>query len=226
MGEIPAKIITSGNREAAKAHIGDGRRIMSMLERFMEFQGLEQGVLRRQISPGCFVECVKQFGLRTINIHVDPGWGGRSRRKEIECFANTTCALGYIIEVAGIAVNQDDGYLQEPVCHTCIAPSTYPDGYYCTKGIRYSVVVCDGKGEYLLFEGVPSADFTPRCPEEQVIVMFNRTTDLPAALIDRANVNPWAKRPFTRALPKSGVECISILPFQVEMPKYREIERR
>lgn len=226
MGEIPVKIVIHGDKVTGGNHIGNGRRVMGMLERLMDFQGLQQGVLRRRVGPGAWVECSKQFGQRVLVINIEPG-GGRPIAERIrECFANATCALGYVIEVEKVIFNDADGYLNEPVCQTCIAPDTYPDEYYCTKEIRYSVAVCDGKGDYLLFEHVPSTDFTPRCPEEQVVVMFNRTTDLPVELIDRANGNPWAKRPFTRALFESEVECISILPFLVEMPKYREIERR
>ena len=227
MGEVPAKIVTRGDEFRARQHILDGRRVMAMLERFMDFQGLKQGVLRRMVSPGCYIECTKEFGLRTINIYFEPGEPGGKLKKIIECFANATCALGYVIEVVGVIPSEDEETCtEEPVCLTCIAPGSYPDEYYCTRDIRYNVIVCDGQGDYLLFEDVASTDFTPRCPEEQVIVMFNRTTDLPEAQRTAADSSPWAKRPFTRPLLRLEIERISILPFLANMPKRRETQLR
>lgn len=224
MGEIPVKIIINGDRVLGSAYIRRAKSVMAMLENFMSFRQLKQGVLRRQLAPGVFVKCDRRFGLRTAEITVAPQGAPEITRRIIECFANATCALAYVLEVVGVTPTEPGEECRpEPVCATCIKPGFYPLNYYCTRGIRYHVAVCDGKGEYLLFKNIPSTDYTPWCPEEQVIVMMNRTNDLPVPVLDRANTSPRSRHAFTRDCVPFD-ECLSILPFLVRMPRRYEVE--
>lgn len=231
MYEFPIIWRFKGDKHAGQRFRRLGMYMMAMLERGMSFQRLEQWVLRRWVTPDVHIECVCCFGIRTVTITVAPG-AGEAVRLLRDCFANSTVALAYVLDVAGVeAVPQSQQTAQcvtEPVCRTCIAPESYPEDYYCTKGIRYTVAVCDGEGEYVLYglTKAASTDYTPRCPGEQVLVMQHRTTNLPEAVLNAANANPYAKRYFTRPLASFPDECLSILPFPVSMPRVNETEER
>lgn len=231
MREVPIKYVLKGDREAGKRFMRRGAVLMGMLEHGMSYRGLTQGVFRRYMNPDVLIECDCRFGLRTVTITVAPGAG----REEVEilrdCFANSTVALAYVLDVVGVeAVAQQAGteWVIEPVCGICIGAKRYPKGYYCTRGIRYTLAICDGKGEYVLYSLTKGAstDYTPRCPGDQVLVMQHRTSDLPEAVLSAANANPYEKVFFTRPLAKHPQECVSILPFPVAMPKYHETAMR
>lgn len=213
-----------GDRAAGKRYMRRGAALMGMLENLMSFRGLEQGVLRRYLTPDVHIKCACCFGLRTVTITVQSGIGGAAVALR-ECFANTTVALAYVLDVVGVkAAPEGMECVAEPVCRTCIAPESYPINYYCTRGIRYTVAVCDGKGEYVLFASkVPTTDYTPYCPGDQVLVMLNRTSGLPEDALAAANANPMAKEPFTRRLAALPDECVSILPYPVSMLRFYEI---
>jgi len=233
MYEVPIKYVFRGDRTAGRLHMRRGAVLMDMLQNFMSYRDLKQGVLRRYVNPDTLIECDCRFGLRTVTITVSPSVAEDAVETLRECFANSTVALAYVLDVVGVRAltpeqQQSAECVNEPVCKTCIGAASYPENYYCTKGVRYTVAVCDGKGEYVLFNlsKAASTDYTPRCPGEQVLVMQHRTSDLPAAVLAGANADPYGKRYFTRALAAFSGECVSILPFPVAMPKYNETEVR
>lgn len=228
MYEIPIKYVIRGDRKAAGLYMRRGAEMMRMLEKSMSYRDLKQSVFRRFLTPDVLVECECRFGLRTVTITAARGAGGRARRMLRDCFANTTCALAAVLEVVGVKAVPPDTpeSVEEPVCKTCIAAGTYPAAYHCTGEVRYTVAVCDGKGDYLLFAAKADAtDFTPRCPGDLVLVAQRRTPNLPEEVLARANANPMDKaHPFTRALMAFPGECLSILPYDAAMPRIREYE--
>lgn len=228
MYETPIIWRYEGDAEAGRRYRRQGAALMGMTENFMSYMGLQQLVLRRRVTPDVHIECVCCFGIRTVTITTAAGAGDEARILR-ECFANTTVALAYVLDVVGVeAVPQTAQCAIEPVCKTCIAPASYPEDYYCTRGIRYTVAVCDGKGEYVLFKlsKAASTDYTPRCPGEQVLVMQNRTSDLPERVLNAANSPMNREAPFTRPLAAFAGDCLSILPYPVSMPRVREITRQ
>lgn len=233
MREVPIKYVLKGDREAGMRYMRNGSVMMGMLQNFMGFRDLKQGVFRRYVNPDVLIECDCRFGLRTVTITVAPGAGGEDVEILRDCFANSTVALAYVLDVVDVEImtpEQQEWYewVKEPVCSMCIYVQGYPRNYYCTKGIRYTLAICDGKGEYVLYTLTKGAstDYTPRCPGDQVLVMQHRTSDLPEAVLAAANADPYAKTYFTHALAKHPRECVSILPFPVAMPKYNETEVR
>ena len=226
MYKVPIKYVFHGDRHECGRHMRRGAVLMDMLEHLMSFRGLKQGVLRRAIAPNALVECDCRFGLRTVTITITPG-GGMEAELLRECFANSTVALAYVLDVVGVKSVQEGepGSVDEPVCATCIGAESYPLNYYCTRGIRYTLAICDGKGEYLLYKLTKGAstDYTPRCPGEQVLVMQNRTSNLPRAVLDAAVANPYGKQYWTRPLSAFLEECVSILPYTVSMPRIYEV---
>lgn len=72
MYEVPIKWVFKGDRYKGAAYMRRGAALMDMLERFMSFRDLLQGVLRRWVTPDVLIECDKRFGLRTVTIMVAP----------------------------------------------------------------------------------------------------------------------------------------------------------
>lgn len=231
MYEVPIIWRFEGDKQAGRLWMRQGAVLMDMLVNGMSFMGLDQLVLRRYVTPDVHIKCTCCFGIRTVTITVRSGVG-EARKVLRECFANTTVALAYVLDVVGVdALTAEEqagtAWRHEPVCKTCIGVSAYPKDYYCTRGIRYTVAVCDGKGEYLLFKlsKAASTDYTPRCPGELVLVAQHRTPNLPAEVLAAADKNPMDKgHPFTRRLAVFPDECVSILPYTVGLPRYNETE--
>ena len=72
MYEVPIKYVFKGDRTAGRLFMRRGAVLMDMLEHFMSYRGLKQGVLRRWIRPDVLIECDCRFGLRTATITVIP----------------------------------------------------------------------------------------------------------------------------------------------------------
>lgn len=226
MHEIPVKIVLRGDRTAANGWRRDAMRVMGILENLMSFRDLKQCKLQRVLAPGVVVVAEKQFGLRTLTIYASGG-GDFEAHWLADCFANITCALAYIVGVTPVMPFNSQGEvvqiadLEKPT--PCGDPRLYPAEVYGTRYILYDVAVCDGDGEYVLYKNIFSSDATPRCPGEMVLVMQNRTTDLPEGVLEGARNNPMVKNPFTykiRAFEKS----ITILPYIPDMEKRREYQ--
>lgn len=227
MDEVPVKTVLVGNRVTAGLWRGPAMRVMGLLEHLMSYQDLQQCTLRRDLAPGVFVVAEKRFGLRTVTIYAEPG-GGPEPRFLAECFANRTCALAYIIGATPVMEPNSSGrpvdiskLTEKPV--PCGEPRLYSEEVYWTRDIRYTVAVCDGDGEYVLYRNVKACDYTPRCPGEMVLVMQHRTADLPQGVLEGAKNNPRAKDPFTYKL-KAIEGSISILPYVPMMVKRHEYQ--
>lgn len=133
MFEVPIKTVLHGDKYRARWHEHHGIRLMSILERFMEFQNLKQCTMRKEIEPGLVVEASKIFGLRRIDIYV----GGEPIKKKQEvadCICNCDFAFGFVVEVVPELL---DGFFQ-----------------------LYNVAVCFQKRKYVLRENVLASDFT------------------------------------------------------------------
>lgn len=226
MDEIPVRTVLVGDRVKAGLWRGSAMRVMGLLEHLMSYQDLQQCTLRRDLAPGVFVVADKRFDMRTVTIYAEPG-GGEEPRWLVECFANRTCALAYIVSAMPIMPYNSQGNvvqiedLDKPA--PCAEPKLYVEEVYLTRDIRYSVAVCDGDGEYVLYRNIRATDFTPRCPGEMVLVMQNRTVDLPEGVLESAKNNPMAKDPFTYKL-KAIESSISILPYVPMMEKRHEYQ--
>lgn len=144
MVEVPIKTILHGNMYRARQQAHHGVRLMAILERFMDFQGLKQCSMRKEIEPGLVVEASKVFGLRRIDIYV----GGelvKKRREVIECFCNCNFAFGFVV-----AVN----------------PELLDDEFQL-----YDVAVCFQRRKFILRENILASDFTQYQPGQPVILI-------------------------------------------------------
>lgn len=196
---------------------------MLILENIMALRNLAQHSITVVPYLGAEITCSKVFGQRTVRIEAFAG-GGKKEYYALECFANTTCALAYVTGVVGIEPLTAN-CKPDIVCGTCTTVDGYPVDYYCTQGILYDTIVCGCKdAKYYVFNDVRSTDFTPRCPGDQVLVALNRTIDTPTAQLSRANANPRKKQSFAGPLSPDG-SFISILPFEVDMPRRERVQQ-
>jgi hypothetical protein len=142
--EIPIKVVRHGDNVVASKYVHHGKRLMVILERLMDFQGLRQCKMRKEIEPGVIVEASKIFGLRKIDIYV----GGEKERKYkevVECPCNDDFALGFIVELCEDLL--DDEFQ------------------------LYNVAVCSMKYHYVLRENILPSDFTKYKEFQQVILI-------------------------------------------------------
>ena len=223
----PTVIHVAGDRDIGDRYIGVAKSRLAVLEQEMALRGLKQGVSRLRLSQRVTLRCWACFGLHGATITVAPIGGRRRRIKIPYCFANRTVALGVIVAVAGVeemtpellvekSLPPDTECEPEPVCLTCMIPATYPESYYCSKGIRYSVEVCAGKDNYLLFEDIPSTDFSPFCPGETVMVVLHIANETPEPVLTNAKLMPAAESlVFPKELAILSGKTFSILPFMV-----------
>lgn len=78
----PTKIVTKGDEQRAREHIGVAHSQMEILINSMKFQNLKQSVRRVTFGPDVFIECVKCFDLQECTITVLPS--GKKEELQIE----------------------------------------------------------------------------------------------------------------------------------------------
>jgi len=99
MVTVPTKFVFDKSSQESRALVGYAKKSMLILERLMEYQGLEQLQYRVVPYPGALVVCSKRFGIRTVEIYT----GGeqptpkKKVRKECLCFPHVT--TGFIVKI-------------------------------------------------------------------------------------------------------------------------------
>lgn len=116
MGEVPIKIIRKGPHGLVRKYEHHGTRLMAILERFMQFRGLQQCMMRKEIVPGVIVEASKIFGLRNIIVQVIEPKHKILEKPDIRCADIPIIAAG---------LNDDGTKIVKQILY--IRPSAYPD---------------------------------------------------------------------------------------------------
>jgi hypothetical protein len=222
----PGVVWILGNKEIGSMYIREAKVLMGMAVKQRDIaaelhdgDGLSQYRLERMHANGVRIVAQCNHNLQWAVVYAESG--GRERKEPGPyCFANRTVALAVVVAVTGVEELPDENLCEtEPVCSTCIGPNTYPASYYCTRGIRYDVEVCNGKGVYLLFTNIPSTDFTPHCPGDRVFVLLNLTEEIPPDILAGALAMPSAEEPpFSQVLYNLNLNHVSILPYVADMP--------
>lgn len=218
--KVPRKLFISGDIEVGKTLIGRGDQQLRILESQMKHQGLKQSWRTVEFHDGTVFEVWSCFNLQQVNIYV-PGGDNPKEVEESSCFANTGMAIARIIRVVDlVSVNQDDdNAVEDTVADIFIAEGTYPDNYYCTKGIRYDVQVCNSTS-YLLYTNMKSTDYCLHKPGEIVLVIMTRVADIPDPILE-SNVNsPCTAPAFTNRVIGFGAETVAIIPIGTWLPLY------
>lgn len=133
MVTVPVKHKYIGDRVECAGLLGDATRVMLILERLMEFQGLQQYELVRIPYPGAVIKCSKQFGRREITISVGGAETRRKRKKTGKCLCFPHYSFAIITEVFPSA----DLTTADPACY-------------------YTALVCTGDGFVVKLEIVSS----------------------------------------------------------------------
>lgn len=148
MRQVAPKIVLRGDKELAKTFIGVASSIMQSLEESMSYRDLKQDHRYFEPFPGALIKCSVVFGLRTILI-VIPLHVGKRIRKGLECFCNCNFTVGKIVEQTGTLDNRT-GYGKVPV---------------------YSVIACNKKSRYRLFQNCIASDFTKYINGQKVVLI-------------------------------------------------------
>ena len=150
MAEVPIKTVLHGNMYRARQQEHHGVRLITILERFMDFQGLKQCSMRKEIEPGLVVEASKVFGLRRIDVYVG-GEPVKKRREVVECLCNCDFAFGFVV-----AIN----------------PELLDDEFQL-----YDVAVCFQRRKFILRENILASDFTKYVEWQKVLLVpYNSAT--------------------------------------------------
>ena len=230
VNKVQREIIFSGNREEAEKYIGEADSLLTDLtERLRKSPAdIWMDSIIKEI-PGGFIQCATVLHLTTrepiiqyINISVDSKDKKKVKKKEPYCFANRTIALATIINVNGVIDVSDNVSIiceEESVCDTCIDPVTYPEDYYCTKGITYNLEVCAGDDIYYMYENIPSTDFSPHCPGDVVFVVLHLSDEIPTEILNNALDSACSETQlFSKQFHLLGLINFSILPFNTTIP--------
>lgn len=230
-----------GDRDVGDQYIGRAKALLFMLENQVSLRKKMKGIFPIQtsetrLSGRVVVKCWVAAGMSGATIMVAPAGGRKETTILPYCFANRTVALGVIVSVMGVdqmtqalldslSLPLDTECEPDLVCETCLIPDTYPENYYCTKDIRYTVEVCGGKDKYLLFENIPSTDFSPFCPGEKVLVVLHIADETPATVLSNAKARPRSESlVFPRELFILQSATFSILPFLVGKRLHESLE--
>lgn len=144
MVEVPIKTVLHGNMYRARQQEHHGVRLMSILERFMDFQGLKQCSMRKEIEPGLVVEASKVFGLRRIDVYVG-GEPIKKRREVIECLCNCDFSFGFIVAV-NTELLDDEFQL-------------------------YTVAACYQHNKFVVYENILASDFSKYTNGQKVVLV-------------------------------------------------------
>lgn len=142
---IPIAFTFSGDEAAAKSLRLLGGREMDKTTASMKFQGLQQLKRVVDVAPGVVITTHQHFGLRRVDIHVEPRRGGREEAQAI-CLCNCNFSFGIVAE-------------------------EQPDKLSGDGSTLYSVLVCHNKRGYLLVKDVLASDFSKYIVGQKVLVM-------------------------------------------------------
>lgn len=141
---VSPSITFAGDKDRARTFRGRALSEMAILENLMSFQELEQGVRRVQPEPGVLIECAKRFGLRSIVVLAVGGGADTSGYSE-ECLCNCNFSVGWIVK------EQD-----EKLDNTARL---------------YTVMACNYKTRYVVYDNVPASDFTVYIPGQKIVLV-------------------------------------------------------
>jgi hypothetical protein len=143
--EIPVKTKITGDVVAGQKLRGIANQQMGKLESLMEFQGLDQYSLTREVSPGEIIKTSKVFGERTIEITTLDRRGAKPAKKQL-CLCNCNFTHGKVVRVA-------DGILDR------------------MSERFYDVLACRGKRGYKMYRNILASDFS-RYREGQKVILI------------------------------------------------------
>ena len=142
---IPISITFSGDKVAAKALHHLGVKEMDKATASMKFQGLQQLKRVVDIAPGIVITTHQHFGLRQVNIHVEPRRGGEEEIQVI-CLCNCNFSFGIVTEEQADKLSSDGSTL-------------------------YTVLVCYNKTGYVVVKDALASDFSKYIVGQKVLVM-------------------------------------------------------
>ena len=211
---VPRKIVFTGDPVAGSALKGAGDSVLRITRGERQLRGLREHSVTRRFSDGTVIQAYVGFcNDDIVRIHVPPPPGGEPP-PVFKCFANTGMALAQVLGIVGYDV-LEDGDILDPI--TGLRIDTYPSSYYGSKTIKYDLAVCDGHGEYVLYEDVYSTDYTVHRPGDIVLVILNRTTNVPERQVYRNTEHPCAEQPFTLDL-MGFSDVIAVIPIETALP--------
>ena len=138
----------SEKTQESSALIGTAKRAMLILERLMEFQGLEQYSYRVEPYPGALIICSKVFGLRVARIITGKGAVELTSGEE-RCICTCNFTTGYIFRV-------------EPDNLDKLGADVTP---------LYTVLACVRGKTYRIFEHILASDFTKYEVGQKIIMI-------------------------------------------------------
>ena len=142
---IPASFTFSGDEVAAQALHHLGAKEMDKTTEAMKFQGLDQLKRVVDVAPGITIITRHHFGLRHVEIHVEPR-GRAEEGGQVICLCNCNFSFGIVTK------EQDD--------------KLSGDG-----STLYTVLACHNKTGYVIIEDVLASDFSKYIVGQKVLVM-------------------------------------------------------
>ena len=142
---IPISFTFSGDESAAKSLLRLARKEMDKTTVSMGFQGLQQLKRVVDVAPGITITTHQHFGIRRVNIHVEPKRGGDERVQFI-CLCNCNFSFGIIVEEQTDKLSGDGSTL-------------------------YTVLVCHNKTGYVVVKDALASDFSKYIVGQKVLVM-------------------------------------------------------
>lgn len=144
----PIKFVYDVTSLESRALLGTAKRAMMILEKLMDYQGLDQYSYRVEPRPGALIVCSKIFGSRVVRIFTGlKGKKGKPTQQECICTCNFT--TGIIFKIEADNLDKDDAN---------VTP-------------LYTVLACIGRRAYRVFDHVLASDFT-KYEEGQKVVLI------------------------------------------------------
>lgn len=218
------KLVIAGDRFLALEYRGQADSRLRMLKKDKARRRLKRHSSTIRFDNGVVIECYSGLNNDDVVKITAPSHGYEELVESWWCFANTGMAQALItgiVEYTPVDAETNPSCLHDDITGLCVA--SYPVGYYGTKSILYNLLVCTGYGTYVVYENVPSTDFTVHMIGSIVMVILNRTTNVPQAYIDRNSNTPCAEIPFTERLSVIP-DVVAIIPVKTGLPQYiREV---
>lgn len=131
----PTRIIIYGDREEGEKHVRFAETQMKLLENYMQYAGLQQGVRRMPPNGGVSITCVRNHGFRTIKIYAGMRVDEAQELKDECCFCSCFFAYGQVINF------------------------TDEEHVHGDEDVRYDVAVCHKERVYIIFRNCVPTDF-------------------------------------------------------------------
>lgn len=218
------KLIIAGDRDLAVTYRGFADSRLRRLKMDKKRRRLPVHSSTFRCDDGTVIECYSGSNNDDVVKITSPSRQFEEQFEQWWCFANTGMAQALItgiVDYAPVDSETNPSCMHDEITGLCVM--SYPAGYYGTKTILYNLLVCTGHGSYVVYENVPSTDFTLHMIGSIVLVILTRTTDVPQPYIDRNSNTPCADIAFTEQL-ATVPDVIAIVPVQTGFPQYsREV---